>query len=113
MSRAARFLSRGFRGLLRFYPASFRAEFGMEMNEVFVQAVTDTKDRGRGALAALILRELGTWPGALGREWSEFLQARLDLRKGATMEGRLSQLDPESSAADSGAPAPRGLWGES
>jgi len=63
MSRSAGLLSRGYRSLLRLYPASFRAEFAAEMEEVFGEAVADAARRGRGALARLCLREVGTWPG--------------------------------------------------
>jgi hypothetical protein len=70
MNRAIGLLTRGYRCLLRLYPASFRAEFAAEMDEVFFQAIADAAHRGWGALARLCLRELGTWPGALGREWA-------------------------------------------
>ena len=73
-----------YRCLLRFYPASFRAEFAAEMHEVLDEAVADAAQGGREALARLCLREIRTWPGAEGREWAANLEARLgtDLASG-------------------------------
>jgi hypothetical protein len=51
-----------YRALLSFYPASFRAEFGAEMQSVFAKVITD-KSSTRSAL--LILRELSDLPGTL------------------------------------------------
>ncbi len=51
-----------YRALLSFYPASFRAEFGAEMQSVFAKVITD-KTSTRSAL--LFLRELSDLPGTL------------------------------------------------
>jgi hypothetical protein len=91
---------------MRLYPASFRAEFGAEMAEVFEQASADAAHRGRGALARHCLLELATWPGALGREWAYSLQARLDRKGGPIMGARPSPRDVVGTEAGAWAPAP-------
>ena len=90
MKAAIHFLFRGYRCLLGLYPAAFRAEFAAEMDEVFAQAVADVAPRGWGALAKLSLREIGTWPGSLGREWASSFQERRSRQKEAIMESRPS-----------------------
>jgi len=106
MSRTARLLSRGYRCLLHFYPASFRAEFAAEMDEVFREAVADAAQRGKRALARLGLREIGTWPCAVGREWAGTLLARLDRQKGAVMNSGASSHEPVPARVDAGTPVP-------
>jgi len=104
MSRPAGLLSRGYRCLLRLYPATFRAEFAAEMDEVFGEAMADAAQRGRGALARFCVRELCTWPGAVGREWMCIVWARFGGRKGAIVESGPSAS--ESLPPRVGAPGP-------
>ena len=59
MNRPAGLSSRGYRCLLRLYPACFRAGFAAEMDEVFSQASADAAQRGWGPLAGLF------WPAHL------------------------------------------------
>lgn len=55
-----------YRRLIKFYPASFRSEFGEEMQDVFSQALSSRKNiRQR---AALFLKEVFDLPGALLRQ---------------------------------------------
>lgn len=77
------------RGLLRFYPRGFRAEFEREMAEVFSDLageVVGTK------LLRIFLRELRDWPRAVLREhWLALKQGRA-LRSGRPL--RLSLIAP-------------------
>lgn len=107
MSRPAGLLSRGYRCLLRLYPATFRAEFAAEMDDVFGEAVADATQRGRGALVRLCLRELCAWPGAVGRQWTCTLWARFGGRKGAIMDGGPFAPEPLPSRAEAPGPVPR------
>ena len=112
MSGGISFLSSAYRCLLRLYPASFRAEFAAEMEDVFRQAIQEATmgeasdvaaaSRGQGALVRLCLRELRDWPAALGREWAASLRA--GVRPG--QEGGIMEDRPSMHGA---APAP---WGE-
>ena len=113
MSRVSLLLAFAYGCLLRLYPASFRAEFAAEMEGVFDQAVAHAAQQGRGALARLWVRELSTWPGAVGREWVAVLQFRLTRQKGAIVEGRPSAQDlapawpdGETVAMEAGPPGP-------
>jgi len=106
MSWTARLLSSGYRCLLHLYPASFRAEFAAEMDEVFFQAIADAAHQGRGTLARLCLRELGTWPGAVGREWASVLWARLDKQKGGLVDSGLFPQEAVPAMVDPRKPVP-------
>ena len=108
MSRPADLLSRGYRYLLRLYPTSFRAEFAAEMDEAFAEAIADAAQRGRGALARFCLRELRTWPGAVGRQWVCILWARFGGRKGAIVDSGPFAPEPLPSRAEAPGPVPRG-----
>ena len=94
MSRATRLLSTGYRHLLRFYPAPFRAEFGAEMDGVFCQAVEEAAPAGGFTLIRLVIREVIDWPAALSREWVCALQATFGARKEVTVKDRPSAIDP-------------------
>jgi hypothetical protein len=61
---SVRFAMRVYGGLLRLYPRRFRLEFEGEMAAVFEQAARQAAEQGKGALAALCLRELRDAPGA-------------------------------------------------
>ncbi|MGD8793230.1 MAG: hypothetical protein PVF47_11825, partial [Anaerolineae bacterium] len=106
MKRATRLLSHGYRCLLRLYPAPFRTEFAEEMGEVFDRAIADAACRGRGALLRRSLREFGTGPAALGREWSAGLQARLNRKRGTIVADRPSPRDLLSPPVEAGLPVP-------
>jgi len=55
----------GYRWSLRLYPAAFRAEFGAEMEAVFVSAVREAAEEGPGAVAAVFLKETAEFPANL------------------------------------------------
>jgi hypothetical protein len=57
-----RFLIRIYRILLHLYPRQFHADFGAEMQSVFVETITD---KSGYKSAFLFLRELGDLPGSL------------------------------------------------
>ncbi len=57
-----------YRILLVFYPPGFRAEFGPEMEEVFITALADAQNSERSPLWRLIWREIRCWPGSVLRE---------------------------------------------
>ena len=61
---------------VRLYPCSFRAEFGEEMQVVFVDAVAAAVERGRLSLAAVCLREARDLPSSLLREMVSHLRSR-------------------------------------
>jgi hypothetical protein len=105
MKRATWLLARSYGRLLRLYPASFRAEFGEEMEEVFGQAAADAADHGWRSLAGLCVRELTAWPEALIREWAESAKDRLRREKGAIVDGWLSTSDPAPIRVQTGLPA--------
>ena len=52
--------------LIRLYPASFRSEFGEEMQDVFSQALFSRKSNRQKA--AFLLKEVFDLPGALLRQ---------------------------------------------
>ncbi|NPV76450.1 MAG: hypothetical protein HPY59_08735 [Anaerolineae bacterium] len=58
-------------GSLRFYPPSFRAEFGQEMLLVFAQAAAHSLLRGALPFLALCLREVLSFPAILLSLWQE------------------------------------------
>jgi len=63
--------------LLRWYPASFRAEFEEEMTAVFAQAITNAVERGKWAVTAVCLRECRDLPLSLVREhWHSFTKGK-------------------------------------
>ena len=58
---------------LKFYPSSFRAEFGDEMQLVFSNAMERTQKGDVLKLLAFFGREIRDWPGAV---WREHLRSR-------------------------------------
>jgi hypothetical protein len=51
--------------MLQCYPGSIRAEFGEEMNAVFLKASLDASTNSRWGMLAVFLKELLDWPWAL------------------------------------------------
>lgn len=68
MSNVDRFAPWLYKLLLRFYPKNHRAEFEEEMQEVFVQTVSEAAEKGTIHLALVTLRELKDYPFNLLRE---------------------------------------------
>jgi hypothetical protein len=57
-----RMVTHSYAWLLRFYPSSFRDEFGDEMLEVFSDLVEEAENRNRTSVMVTFLRELRDWP---------------------------------------------------
>ncbi len=72
MSAWVQRIARVYRVLLACYPPAFRAEFGGEMQEVFVTALREAHHAGEKRLWRLCWREIRDWPGsALGEHLRE------------------------------------------
>ncbi len=67
MSALILILSRIYRGLVRLYPRSYRADFGDELVEVFDQALREAAEDGSRTAALQVWRELRDLPGVLIR----------------------------------------------
>jgi len=68
MKRGSDLIGKFYRLLLAFYPAEFRAEFGVEMEEVFTTAVTMERQPDGDPSWLFMWREIRDWPGAVLRE---------------------------------------------
>lgn len=81
MQSAIDFGKHVYTALLRLYPPSFRAEFADEMQEVFVDAMIEARERSVSAVFRIITREIKDMPMSLGRQyWHVFT------RKEGTMD---------------------------
>lgn len=76
---------------LRFYPSSFRAEFGQEMSLVFTRAAAHSLLRGALPFLGLCLREVLSIPAVLLSLWREAVSQ--SLRQSG--QGRLFNGSPE------------------
>ena len=68
MSGWARLATKLYRLLLACYPAEFRAEFGVEMQDVFATALAETQHSGKERPWQLFWREIRNWPGSVLQE---------------------------------------------
>lgn len=94
MNHRVRLLSHIYTHLLHLYPRSFREEFGVEMQSVFVETLVEAAGRGWVSLLAVCLREIGDLPPVLWREyWSEF--------RNRGLEGLMSALNGATSVSGS------------
>jgi hypothetical protein len=73
MNRWVRVLCTLYGCMVRLYPPGFRAAFGDEMRAVFAEAASDAASRGWGPLMAVWLRELRTYPGAVGSAYQRWV----------------------------------------
>ncbi|MCJ7661905.1 MAG: hypothetical protein MUO67_22395 [Anaerolineales bacterium] len=87
--------------LLRLYPPRFRAEFAEEMQEVFVDAMIEARERSVSAVFQIITRELKDMPMSLGREyWHAFTR----------MEGTMDRIiEANGGLVEEGSSAPVGV----
>ena len=82
MPSAVDFVKHLYTALLRLYPPGFQAEFADEMQEVFVKATIEARERSVLAVFRIITREIKDIPVSLGREyWHAFTH------KEGTMDG--------------------------
>ena len=61
---------------LKFYPPGFRNKFSVEMKQVLLSAVEETKKNGALKLLVFFGREVRNWPGSI---WREHLRSRKGL----------------------------------
>jgi hypothetical protein len=102
MKPSVRFAMRLYAGLLRLYPAPFRAEFADEMRIVFAASLRDAAMRGPLSLATACWRELRDLPRSLLDEHWLSLQQQIRRRApvgqsgGGRMEERHTTQSPAS-----------------
>ena len=68
MSGWARLATKLYRLLLACYPAAFRVEFGVEMQDVFATALAEAQHSGKERPWQLFWREIRNWPGSVLQE---------------------------------------------
>jgi hypothetical protein len=95
-------LARLYVQLLRLYPPGFRGEFGEEMQEVFAQALQDSRAQGRSAPARLFLNELQDLPASLLDQLAAW--ARSPLPSGASLDDECPRAGSWPSAGLAGLP---------
>ena len=61
-------IAKVYRALVAFYPSRFRVEFGDEMQEVFVTALTENHYQEGRQLWQFLWREIRDWPGSVLQE---------------------------------------------
>jgi len=98
--KSSALLLRLFASLLHLYPSGFREEFAEEMQVVFADGISESRERGSLALGSFFLRELADLPGNLLREhWFELLGRETvmyaKLKMGADLAGGASLRDDD------------------
>jgi hypothetical protein len=80
MMDLARVADAVYSAFLCFYPAKFRAEFGGEMQAVFMESLLHARRRGFLAVVSLCFREIGDFPvNIIGEYWEVNLMKNLQL----------------------------------
>jgi hypothetical protein len=106
VSSAINFVKRLYVVLLRLYPPHFRAEFAEEMQEVFVDATIEARERSVLAVLRIVAREFKDTPLSLAREnWHAFTHKEGTMDRNIEVNGGLG--DEGSSAPVS---APQATW---
>jgi len=79
--------------LLAFYPRKFRAEFGDEMNTVFVTEVYETQRLGMDHYLRLVFREFRDWPAAVLKEYFRERKANMAGQTGFVKNKALTRTE--------------------
>ena len=110
MPSAINFVKHLYVVLLRLYPPHFRAEFAEEMQEVFLDATIEARERSVLAVLRIVAREFKDMPLSLAREnWYAFTQKEGTMDRNIEVNGGLGD---EGSSSPVSAPvnAPKATW---
>lgn len=101
MARIERFVLSIYAYLLRLYPHEFRVEFGAEMQSVFAEAFSDSRENGLRAVLRLVGGELRYLPGSTLREYRDANQERKAGMETGGIDKTIRTVQPTKGSANS------------